>query len=224
MVMVCSSVFRFENRFGIRNKELKLIFLDCVSFKPNSTFVLVQNLFCNGSHGISVGSLGQYVGEFDIVSDVYVYNVSLLDTSVSFLYFLSLLTPIIYLTFLGRCPNQSMARFPRRTQRRPPRRRWWRPSQQHNLRHPHRQQHRLRHRSRPMLRPKQPNRMPRIPIHRHHFRRALQELQRYHKHEVLASNRCFCLFRWCCLFGDHDSEYLGSESEGYESVVLLEYW
>jgi galacturan 1,4-alpha-galacturonidase len=54
---------------------------DCVSFKPNSTFILVQNLFCNGSHGISVGSLGQYVGEFDIVSDVYVYNISLLDTS-----------------------------------------------------------------------------------------------------------------------------------------------
>jgi Glycosyl hydrolases family 28 len=28
---------------------------DCVSFKPNSTNVLVQNLICNGSHGISVG-------------------------------------------------------------------------------------------------------------------------------------------------------------------------
>jgi len=54
---------------------------DCVSFKPNSTNILVQNLFCNGSHGISVGSLGQYVGEFDIVSDVYVFNVSLHNTS-----------------------------------------------------------------------------------------------------------------------------------------------
>lgn len=31
---------------------------DCVSFKPNSTNMLVQNLVCNGSHGISVGSLG----------------------------------------------------------------------------------------------------------------------------------------------------------------------
>lgn len=45
---------------------------DCVSFKPNSTEILVQNLFCNGSHGISVGSLGQYVGEVDIVENVYV--------------------------------------------------------------------------------------------------------------------------------------------------------
>ncbi|EON95886.1 putative extracellular exo- protein [Phaeoacremonium minimum UCRPA7] len=50
---------------------------DCVSFKPNSTDILVQSLFCNGSHGISVGSLGQYVGEFDIVEDVYVANISM---------------------------------------------------------------------------------------------------------------------------------------------------
>lgn len=45
---------------------------DCVSFKPNSTEIVVQNLWCNGSHGISVGSLGQYVGETDIVENVYV--------------------------------------------------------------------------------------------------------------------------------------------------------
>ena len=45
---------------------------DCVSFKPNSTEILVQNLHCNGSHGISVGSLGQYVGEVDIVEKVLV--------------------------------------------------------------------------------------------------------------------------------------------------------
>lgn len=37
---------------------------DCVSFKPNSTDMVVQGLHCNGSHGISVGSLGQYVGQF----------------------------------------------------------------------------------------------------------------------------------------------------------------
>ena len=45
---------------------------DCVSFKPNSTEILVQNMHCNGSHGISVGSLGQYPGTYDIVEDVYV--------------------------------------------------------------------------------------------------------------------------------------------------------
>jgi galacturan 1,4-alpha-galacturonidase len=44
---------------------------DCVSFKPNSTDIVVQNLICNGSHGISVGSLGQYIGEVDIVKNIY---------------------------------------------------------------------------------------------------------------------------------------------------------
>ncbi|OQD83889.1 hypothetical protein PENANT_c015G02823 [Penicillium antarcticum] len=54
---------------------------DCVSFKPNSTEILVQNLHCNGSHGISVGSLGQYEGEVDIVQNVLVYNVSMFNAS-----------------------------------------------------------------------------------------------------------------------------------------------
>lgn len=54
---------------------------DCVSFKPNSTEILVQNLYCNGSHGISVGSLGQYPGEVDIVQNVYVYNISMYNAS-----------------------------------------------------------------------------------------------------------------------------------------------
>ena len=50
---------------------------DCVSFKPNSTNMIVQNMHCNGSHGTSVGSLGQYKGETDIVQNVYVYNISM---------------------------------------------------------------------------------------------------------------------------------------------------
>jgi galacturan 1,4-alpha-galacturonidase len=43
---------------------------DCVSFKPNSTNVVVQNLRCTGSHGISIGSLGQYLGETDIAGEL----------------------------------------------------------------------------------------------------------------------------------------------------------
>lgn len=54
---------------------------DCVSFKPNSTNIVVQGLQCNGSHGISVGSLGQYAQEFDIVENVYVYNISMANAS-----------------------------------------------------------------------------------------------------------------------------------------------
>ncbi|KAE8415523.1 pectin lyase fold/virulence factor [Aspergillus pseudocaelatus] len=54
---------------------------DCVSFKPNSTQVVVQNLDCTGSHGISVGSLGQYQGETDLVEDLYIYNVSMTNAT-----------------------------------------------------------------------------------------------------------------------------------------------
>lgn len=54
---------------------------DCVSFKPNSTNIVVQNLDCTGSHGISVGSLGQYANETDIVENLYIYNVSLANSS-----------------------------------------------------------------------------------------------------------------------------------------------
>jgi hypothetical protein len=52
-------------------------FQDCVSFKPNSTDIIVQGLQCTGSHGISVGSLGQYQGETDIIQNIYVYNISM---------------------------------------------------------------------------------------------------------------------------------------------------
>ncbi|KAJ9127028.1 hypothetical protein QFC24_001259 [Naganishia onofrii] len=52
---------------------------DCVSFKPNTTFAEVTNMYCDGSHGISVGSLGQYYGVADIVSDIYVKNITMLN-------------------------------------------------------------------------------------------------------------------------------------------------
>ncbi|KAI0802479.1 polygalacturonase [Xylaria sp. FL0064] len=54
---------------------------DCVSFKPNSTNIVVQGLKCTGSHGISVGSLGQYIGQYDIVENVYIYNNTMTDAS-----------------------------------------------------------------------------------------------------------------------------------------------
>ncbi|KAI0180209.1 glycoside hydrolase family 28 protein [Hypoxylon sp. FL1284] len=54
---------------------------DCVAFKPNSTNVVVQNLQCVGSHGISIGSLGQYENETDIVESLYIYNISMTNAS-----------------------------------------------------------------------------------------------------------------------------------------------
>lgn len=54
---------------------------DCVSFKPNSTNIVVQGLICNGSHGISVGSLGQYIDQYDIVENVTIYNNTMSNAS-----------------------------------------------------------------------------------------------------------------------------------------------
>jgi polygalacturonase len=52
---------------------------DCVSFKPNTTNTLVENLYCQGSHGISVGSLGQYAGTEDIVANIFVNNITMVN-------------------------------------------------------------------------------------------------------------------------------------------------
>ncbi|KAL1614624.1 hypothetical protein SLS54_009594 [Diplodia seriata] len=54
---------------------------DCVSFKPNSTNILVQNMSCNGTHGMSVGSLGQYPGRVDYVENVLVRNAAMYNSS-----------------------------------------------------------------------------------------------------------------------------------------------
>ncbi|KDE05935.1 hypothetical protein MVLG_03747 [Microbotryum lychnidis-dioicae p1A1 Lamole] len=57
--------------FNVNNAD------DCVSLKPNSTNVEVGRVNCNGSHGISVGSLGQYVDSYDIVENVYIHDISM---------------------------------------------------------------------------------------------------------------------------------------------------
>ncbi|KAK7458722.1 hypothetical protein VKT23_009722 [Stygiomarasmius scandens] len=53
---------------------------DCVAFKPNSSNILLSNLTCYNSHGISVGSLGQYSGIYDIVENVTATDISLHNT------------------------------------------------------------------------------------------------------------------------------------------------
>ncbi|KAL5362051.1 CobW domain protein [Aspergillus floccosus] len=52
---------------------------DCFSPKPNTTDIFVQNLWCNGTHGVSMGSIGQYPGVMDIIEHVYIENVTLLN-------------------------------------------------------------------------------------------------------------------------------------------------
>ncbi|TLD25996.1 extracellular exo-polygalacturonase [Venturia nashicola] len=54
---------------------------DCVSFKPGSIDIVVQNLVCLNSHSIAVGSLGQYKGEVDIVENIIAYNITMINAS-----------------------------------------------------------------------------------------------------------------------------------------------
>jgi hypothetical protein len=43
-----------------------------LSFKANSTNVFINRLHCEGSHGLSVGSLGEYPGVQDLVENIFV--------------------------------------------------------------------------------------------------------------------------------------------------------
>ncbi|SCZ89456.1 BZ3500_MvSof-1268-A1-R1_Chr9g10416 [Microbotryum saponariae] len=83
---VSASKYFIYNTDGIdvyRSSSVKLVNWnvnngdDCVSLKPNSTEVEIGNMVCNGSHGISVGSLGQYRGQTDIVQNVNIHNISM---------------------------------------------------------------------------------------------------------------------------------------------------
>lgn len=50
---------------------------DCFSPKPNTTNIHVENLWCNGTHGVSMGSIGQYAGVKDYISNAYLKNITL---------------------------------------------------------------------------------------------------------------------------------------------------
>ncbi|CAE6519890.1 unnamed protein product [Rhizoctonia solani] len=49
---------------------------DCFSFKGNSSYVTVEDVYCQNSHGVSVGSLAQYPGVLDRVEHVKVKNIT----------------------------------------------------------------------------------------------------------------------------------------------------
>ncbi|KAL2846860.1 putative exopolygalacturonase B [Aspergillus pseudoustus] len=52
---------------------------DCFSPKPNTSNIFVQNLWCNNTHGVSMGSIGQYPGVLDFIENAYIENVTLLN-------------------------------------------------------------------------------------------------------------------------------------------------
>jgi galacturan 1,4-alpha-galacturonidase len=52
---------------------------DCFSPKPNTSDIFVKNLWCNGTHGVSMGSIGQYAGTLDYIENAYIENVTMLE-------------------------------------------------------------------------------------------------------------------------------------------------
>jgi galacturan 1,4-alpha-galacturonidase len=68
-------------RLTVTNTEVN-IGDDCFSPKPNTSDIFVQNLWCDGTHGVSMGSIGQYPGVLDIIEDAYIENVTLLNGQV----------------------------------------------------------------------------------------------------------------------------------------------
>ncbi|KAH7024533.1 exo-polygalacturonase [Microdochium trichocladiopsis] len=68
---------------NIENLRVKQVWVDigddCFSPKSNASNVHVDTMYCNGTHGQSIGSLGQYEGEKSFVEDVVIENVWLLN-------------------------------------------------------------------------------------------------------------------------------------------------
>jgi galacturan 1,4-alpha-galacturonidase len=54
---------------------------DCVVFKPGANFVEVYRVTCYGSHGLSVGSLGNGIGSNDTVMNVYVKDALMVNST-----------------------------------------------------------------------------------------------------------------------------------------------
>lgn len=52
---------------------------DCFSPKSNTTNIYVNNIYCNGTHGQSMGSVGQYSGEKSIIENVLIENAWMLN-------------------------------------------------------------------------------------------------------------------------------------------------
>lgn len=118
---------------GIRFTNMRVdVGDDCFSPKPNTTNVFVQNLWCNNTHGVSMGSIGQYAGEEDIIENVYIENVTLLNGQVCFLIYLQL-SPITISSKTNSLSEWSPPQSLGWTKR------WLWPHQQRHLqRHPHR--------------------------------------------------------------------------------------
>ena len=56
---------------------------DCVSFKNGSNYIIVNNITCIRSHGLSIGSLGSTPGRPHMVKNVYVSNATMINCTLA---------------------------------------------------------------------------------------------------------------------------------------------
>ena len=54
---------------------------DCVAFKPGANYATVTDISCTGSHGLSVGSLGNKAGSTNTVKNVYVARATMISST-----------------------------------------------------------------------------------------------------------------------------------------------
>ncbi|TLD25947.1 glycoside hydrolase family protein [Venturia nashicola] len=52
---------------------------DCFSPKSNTSNIYVENMWCNNTHGVSMGSVGQYQGTLDYITNAYIKNATILN-------------------------------------------------------------------------------------------------------------------------------------------------
>ncbi|TDZ19142.1 putative exopolygalacturonase B [Colletotrichum orbiculare MAFF 240422] len=74
----------FFNSLNVERIRIERVWVDsdddCFSPKSNNTDIHVNTMYCNNSHGQSLGSLGQYEGEYVFVKDVIIENVWMLNS------------------------------------------------------------------------------------------------------------------------------------------------
>lgn len=68
------------NGLSVTNSEID-VGDDCYSAKANSSNIFIQNVWCNNTHGLSMGSLGQYPGVQDLIEDSYFENITMINAS-----------------------------------------------------------------------------------------------------------------------------------------------
>ncbi|KAF7929218.1 uncharacterized protein EAE98_005137 [Botrytis deweyae] len=72
---VGDSTFVTLNNINVTNQD------DCVAFKPGANYTTVNTITCTGSHGLSVGSLGNKAGTTDSVTNIYVTGATMVNST-----------------------------------------------------------------------------------------------------------------------------------------------